>query len=339
MRLLWLVRTALLGASLLLGGCGPEAAVAPFVPNSRPTITLTGAPAPLSDVLYSVRLRWTATDTDGRIAEFEYVVDPEAGADTVLFAEAPSSASRDTIVGFQAGIDELAFNNETHANLGPAGDFSPGDERFYAAAGASAGHDATDRVIYDTLSGNVWYDADGSGGGAAQLVATLEGAPALSATDITVVGDDGGGGGSGMHVKGTAGRDRLTGGPGDDTLEGGLGIDTLTGAGGEDSFVFREMGNANFDRITDFVSSVDTLDIDDGAFTRIGAAGDFSAGDDRFFAGAGAKSGMDAEDRLVYNTSNGYLWYDADGSGSGGQQLVAILQGAPTLAASDIVVV
>ena len=265
--------------------------------------------------------------------------DPESGADTVLFAEAPNSASRDTIEGFQVGIDELAFNNETHPNLGPAGDFAPGDARFHAAAGANGGHDDTDRVVYDTLSGNLWYDADGLGGAAAVLVATLEDAPELSATDITVVGGGGGGGGGGMHVKGTSGRDNLAGGAGDDTLEGGLGLDTLTGAGGGDSFVFRETGNANYDRITDFASNADELHLDDAAFARIGAAGDFAAGDDRFFAGAGAKSGLDAEDRIIYNTSTGYLWYDADGSGSGGQQLIAILQGAPALAASDITVI
>lgn len=264
--------------------------------------------------------------------------DPESGADTVLFAEAPSSASQDTIVGFQVNVDELAFNNETHANLGAAGDFAPGDARFHAAAGASAGHDGTDRVIYDTLSGNVWYDADGLGGAAPVLVATLEGAPELSATDITVVGD-GGGGGSGQHLVGTSGRDRLNGGPGDDTLEGAAGLDTLTGAGGDDSFVFRHSGNSNFDRITDFAPGADALHFDDAAFSRIGAAGEFSAGDDRFFAADGARAGQDAEDRLVYNTSNGYLWYDADGSGSGGQLLIAILQGAPTLSAGDITVI
>jgi Ca2+-binding RTX toxin-like protein len=264
--------------------------------------------------------------------------DPESGADTVLFAEAPSSASRDTIVGFQAGIDELAFNNETHANLGAAGDFAAGDARFYAAAGATGGHDATDRVVYDTASGNVWYDADGLGGAAAQLVATLQGAPALSASDITVVGSGGPGGGSGLHLVGTGGRDRLTGTSGEDTLEGAAGLDTLTGAGGGDSFVFRQSGNSNFDRITDF-SAADSLLLDDAAFTRIGAAGDFAAGDDRFFAAAGAQAGADAEGRIVYNTSNGYLWYDADGSGAGGQQLIAILQGAPTLSASDITVI
>src|SRR5205085_9255433 len=68
------------------------------------------------------------------------------------------------------------------------GDFVAGDARFYAAAGASGGHDADDRVVYDISNGNLWYDADGSGSGAAQLLGTLQGAPALAAPDIKVTG-------------------------------------------------------------------------------------------------------------------------------------------------------
>ena len=47
----------------------------------------------------------------------------------------------------------------------------------------------------------------------------------------------------------------------------------------------------------------------------------------------------DADDRFVYNTSSGQLYYDADGSGAGGAQLVATLQGAAVLVAGDIWVI
>ena len=41
-------------------------------------------------------------------------------------------------------------------------------------------------VIYDTSSGRLYYDADGIDGTPALLMATLQGAPTLAATDITV---------------------------------------------------------------------------------------------------------------------------------------------------------
>ena len=47
--------------------------------------------------------------------------------------------------------------------------------------------DASDRIVYNTTTGQLFYDADGSGAGAAQLIATFQGAPAIAATDITVL--------------------------------------------------------------------------------------------------------------------------------------------------------
>ncbi len=99
------------------------------------------------------------------------------------------------------------------------------------------------------------------------------------------------------------------------------------------------MGSANADRVSDFTSAVDKIGLDDSAFTVIGASGNFAAGDARFAAGAGFTSGRDASDRVVYNTSTGSLYYDADGSGAGAAQLIATLFGNPALAATDIAVI
>ena len=79
------------------------------------------------------------------------------------------------------------FDDAFHANMGALGNFAAGDARFWAAAGATSGHDATDRVIYNTSTGSLYYDADGSGAGAAQLIATFTGNPAIAATDIGVI--------------------------------------------------------------------------------------------------------------------------------------------------------
>jgi len=49
-----------------------------------------------------------------------------------------------------------------------------------------AAQDADDRILYDAGSGNLYYDADGSGFEAAVLVATLGSHPVLAAADVLV---------------------------------------------------------------------------------------------------------------------------------------------------------
>ena len=274
------------------------------------------------------------------------------GADQFVFDQL-GPANADHVTDFTSGTDKIALDASVMAALGASGDFTAGDERFYEAPGASSGHDATDRVVYDTSSGNLWYDADGSGAGAAQLIATLDGAAALTATDITVLNGTSSGG---EHLVGTSGNDSLVGGPGNDTIEGLDGLDTLDGGGGDDSlaggsgwdtltggtgndtFAFAEYGSGMNDQINDFVSGSDHIELDPSAFTAIGASGSFTADDPRFWSGPGQTSAHDADDRLIYDTSSGILYYDPDGTGPASQGRVATLQGAPTLLATDIVV-
>ena len=130
----------------------------------------------------------------------------------------------------------------------------------------------------------------------------------------------------------------LAGQAGADTLTGAGGVDTLWGGAGADTFIFREMGTANADRISDWTSASDKVHLDDAAFTAIGALGNFAASDARFKANA-TGTATDTSDRVVYNTSTGQLYYDADGSGGGAAQLIATFSGNPLVAAGDIVVV
>lgn len=87
--------------------------------------------------------------------------------------------------------------------------------------------------------------------------------------------------------------DRLLGGGDDDTLDGGGGIDVLNGGAGADLFVFAsllEMGTALVaDRIVDFTSGVDQIDLDlIGGLSFIGGAAFGSvAGQVRYAKAAG----------------------------------------------------
>jgi Ca2+-binding RTX toxin-like protein len=132
-------------------------------------------------------------------------------------------------------------------------------------------------------------------------------------------------------------------GDGNDALYGGLGNDTLSGGSGSDSFVFNTTLNAgtNKDTITDFLSGADKIRLDDAICTAIGTLGNFVAGDARFYAAAGAVAGHDTTDRVIYNTTTGALYYDADGSGATAAIQIALLGTSthPGLAATDCVVI
>ena len=63
-------------------GCSRPAPLRILVPNERPTIHLTTAPLEGDSVFYNVHLTWFAYDPDGRVASFEYAIDPTAAGDT-----------------------------------------------------------------------------------------------------------------------------------------------------------------------------------------------------------------------------------------------------------------
>lgn len=124
------------------------------------------------------------------------------------------------------------------------------------------------------------------------------------------------GNGSANSLNGKGGNDKLEGGQGHDTLSGGTGNDTLAGGAGLDKFVFDTALNAdtNVDTILSFVASDDTLRLDNDVFTTF-AADNVAIGANQFWAAAGATQGHDASDRIIYDTSTGALYYDADGAG------------------------
>jgi Ca2+-binding RTX toxin-like protein len=210
------------------------------------------------------------------------------------------------------------------------------------------------RTVADTnwdLPGHASYGRDSIDGGAGSdtldFSSTQKSAIVVNLQTGTLIGGDEGGSGratltgiENVTAKATSSyADRITGSDAANRLAGGGGNDTLTGGAGADSFVFAEAGTANADRITDFAPGADKVALDDAGFAAIGNLGDFAAGDARFYAAAGASSGHDGDDRVIYDTSTGQLYYDADGNGTGTAQLIATLTNIPAISATDLTVI
>jgi Ca2+-binding RTX toxin-like protein len=137
---------------------------------------------------------------------------------------------------------------------------------------------------------------------------------------------------------GGAGNDAIKGNGGNDTLAGGLGQDTLHGGAGADMFLFDTLPGAtgNVDSILDFSAADDVIWLDNTVYTALTSLGTLAASAFKDLAD-GAK---DANDRIIYNSTTGNLYYDADGSGNAfGNVRIANLTGAPELTAADFVVV
>jgi Ca2+-binding RTX toxin-like protein len=134
-----------------------------------------------------------------------------------------------------------------------------------------------------------------------------------------------------------SGNVNATGNSLDNVIAGNAGNNTMTGAQGADTFVFNTALNAatNLDHITDF-ASIDTIDLENAVFTAL-TTGTLAA--NAFFSAAGATSAHDADDRIVYNTTTGALFYDADGVGGTAAVQFAVLDNHAALTNADFVVV
>src|SRR5205085_11071745 len=128
-------------------------------------------------------------------------------------------------------------------------------------------------------------------------------------------------------IYGLAGNDTIFANAGYDWVQGGAGNDSVSGGGDKDSYAFAEYGAANADTVLNFATAWDNIQLDAAGFGAIGTTGTFGSSDVRFYAAPGASGAHDADDRIVYNTSTGQLYYDADGNGSGDAQLIATFQG------------
>jgi len=89
-----------------------------------------------------------------------------------------------TITDFVSGQDSLDLSKKIFSAYATVGADLTND--FVSGPGAVA-HDKTDHFLYDTATGNLYYDIDGNGPKAPILFATLTGHPTLVASDLHIV--------------------------------------------------------------------------------------------------------------------------------------------------------
>ncbi|MBD2206544.1 choice-of-anchor I family protein [Calothrix sp. FACHB-1219] len=193
-----------------------------------------------------------------------------------------------------------------------------GNDILYGGAGKdllNGGND--DDILYgdedhDTLLGGLGNDSLAGGIGSDRL--------------------EGGNGNDKLY--GNDGRDNLIGGNGDDLLVGGKGKDTLTGGRGSDRFYLTVDTIGEYDKITDFKPTIDTIVISKAEF---GLTQDIGTLDTSLFRLG--KTATTESDRFIYDRNKGNLFFDADGIGGTAQIQIAQLSNKAALSSGDITVI
>lgn len=197
-----------------------------------------------------------------------------------------------------------------------------------AINGFIAGQTLNGTAVANTINGGVGADD----------IAGLAGNDTLNgnAGDDVILGGDGvdtiNGGDNNDLLDGGAHNDTINGGLGNDRIVGGLGLDRLTGGGDSDVFVFATAFAGSADTITDYNVAQDTIQISRALVGNL-AAGELPAS--RFKNTA--TGALDADDRIIYNSANGQLLFDSNGSAAGGSVLIATLPANIAMVAAEIV--
>jgi Ca2+-binding RTX toxin-like protein len=107
--------------------------------------------------------------------------------------------------------------------------------------------------------------------------------------------------------------------------------------GGTGADIFRYGGTTEgIDRLTDFISGTDALELSASGFGGGLVAGMDLGLANRFVVGINATN---AFGQFVYNGANGALYWDADGTGAGVKVQIATLTSHPALSAGDLHVI
>jgi Ca2+-binding RTX toxin-like protein len=276
----------------------------------------------------------------GGVGNDVYVVDaagdvviemPGEGIDTVMTFMTYSLADKpnvENITLMGSGAINATGNDGNNVLRGNAGanvlTGGLGDDTYYVGAG--------DQVVETAAGGTadqVFTDVTHT------LADFVENLNATGSSPIGLTGNS-----LDNKIYGNSGANAINGGAGNDFLHGDLGRDVLMGGTGKDTFVFNtKPSSGNVDKVVDFRVKDDTVWLDNAIFKKLGSGSEASP---KKLSGNFFNIGTKADDRndyLIYNNKNGFLYYDADGSGSGKAVLIATLSKNLKMTVNDFYVI
>ena len=273
---------------------------------------------------YSVMSYFSQNNYSG--STYRYVVTPQEAdiyAVGEIYGAATTTRTGDTVYGF-------------HSNAGSIYDFTAYTRAPALTIYDSGGNDTLDCSGYSQAQTiDLHAGAFSSVGGLVNnigiaLNTNIETAIGGSGNDTLIANDNG------CTLIGGAGNDTLIGGAGNDRLVGGAGVDTLTGNGGVDTFVFVTGDSSpvagQHDRITDFVSGTDHIDLSGmDAITSTGVIDQFK------FIGLASFDGTAGELDYYYNSTLGVTVLQGDTNGDKTADFAIDLVGNLTLSIGDLI--
>ncbi|GBG15775.1 calcium-binding protein, partial [Novimethylophilus kurashikiensis] len=92
------------------------------------------------------------------------------------------------ITDFAVGVDHMQLDSSIFSAISSINlDHTLGANQFLASAGMPVATTADQHILFNTLTGALYYDEDGNGAADAVQFATLVGAANLSASSIYVI--------------------------------------------------------------------------------------------------------------------------------------------------------
>lgn len=273
-------------------------------------------------------------------------LDGGGGVDTASYAGSNAAVNVRLDTGKASGghatgdklvsIENLTGSSHNDTLRGNSGDnvLDGGSGADYMAGGAG-----NDTYVVDNAKDVVFESGTGGGRDTVKSSVSYTIASNVEELHLTGTANLNGTGNTGSNVlRGNSGNNVLNGHNGNDVINGGLGNDTLKGGYQKDTFVFDTALNAsnNVDRITDFSVVDDVIHLDNAVFTALTKTGTLA---DSAFVKNTTGFAQDSNDRIIYEADTGELYYDANGSASGGSVHFATLNPNLALTAADFLVI